>query len=329
MTAVGLAGLPATLWVALRSLATRSVLAWLLASFVACLWFVAPAHAQDLLPVPALAGHRVIDQTGTLSPDQAAGLEAKLAALEHDQGSQIVVLIVRSTGIEDITDFTQRLGDTWKIGRKGIGDGAIVVVAKDDRKLRIAVAKTLEGAIPDLAASRIINEVITPAFKTGDYAGGLGAGIDRLSGLIKGEGLPPPQAAPVSHAGSQGLDLPSLAIFLLVGAPIVGGVLSSVLGRKLGSVATGGVVGALGWWLTASIFIGAGVGVLALILIGVLGLGTGRRLGGGAGGFGGLGVPVIWGGGGGGRGGGGFGGGAGFSSGGGGNFGGGGASGGW
>lgn len=292
-------------------------------------------RAQDLLPVPALAGHRVIDQTGTLSADESSALEAKLAGIEQQLGTQIVVVLVRSTGIENIADYTQRLGDAWKIGRRDVGDGVIVVVAKDDRTLRIAVSKALEGAIPDLAASRIINEVIAPAFKSGHFAEGLSAGVDRIAGLVKGEGLPAPQMKRGDDTGS-GLDIGSLAVFLLVGAPVIGAMLSGILGRRLGSVATGGVVGGLGWWLTTSIFIGVGAGLIALLLVGVLGTGAMRRTGaypspGLRGGRGGYGGPIIWGGGGGGGfgGSGGFGGGGGFSSGGGGDFGGGGASGSW
>jgi uncharacterized protein len=299
----------------------------LMALVTAALLWSPQARGEPPLAIPPIAGHHVIDQTSTLTAEQLGALEAKLATIEREQGSQVVVLIVRSTGIEDITEFTQRLGDTWKLGRKDVGDGVIVAVALEDHRLRIAVSKTLEGAIPDLAASRIINEVITPAFRRGDIAGGLSAGIDRLGALIKGEGLPAPQAAQKpSGGGAQGFDLPSLAIFLFVGAPIVGGVLSSVLGRKLGSIATGGVVGGLGWWFTASLLLGAGAGVLALFLVGVMGMGSsGRR--GGLGGLGG--GPVIWGGGRGGGFGGGGSSGGGFSSGGGGNFGGGGASGSW
>lgn len=293
-------------------------------------WFSNAAYAQDLLPVPPLAGHQVIDQTATLSADQASALEAKLAGIEREHGSQVVVLIVPSTGIEDIADYTQRVGDAWKIGRRDVGDGVIVVVAKNDRKLRIAVSKALEGAIPDLSARRIITEVMSPAFRNGDYAGGLNAAVDRINGLIKGEGLPAPQMSPTGSGAAEGIDLPDLAIFLLVGAPIIGAVATGILGRKLGSLATGGVVGGLGWWLTASVLLGAGVGLVALVLIGVMGVGAGRSRG--AGGLGNLGRgaagPIIWGGGGGGFGGGSSGGG-GFSSGGGGDFGGGGASGDW
>ena len=285
------------------------------------------AHAQDVLPVPPLSG-RVIDQTGTLSAAQQQALSTKLAALETQRGSQLVLLLVPSTQPEDISSYAQRVADAWKIGRREVGDGLLIVVAKNDRKVRIEVAKTLEGAIPDLAAKRIITEQITPAFKAGDFAGGLNAAVDKLSARIAGEGLAEPTPAPRGPGQDmlQEFGLEGLAIFLFVAVPIVGALLTGLFGRKLGSLLTGGAVGGIGWWLTASALIAAGAGLVALFLVGVMGMGASRagRMGGRSGSG-----PVIWGGGGGGGGWSGGGGGGGFSSGGGGDFGGGGASGDW
>ena len=303
-----------------------------LLALTAC-WLLAAGwvQAQDVLPVPPLSG-RVIDQTGTLTPAQAQALSTKLAALEAQRGSQLVLLLVPTTQPEDISSYAQRVADVWKVGRRDVGDGLVIIVAKNDRKVRIEVAKTLEGAIPDVAAKRIITDQITPAFKAGDYAGGLNAAVDKLSARIAGEGLAEP--APRSTGGNtnggllQGFDLQDMALFLFVGVPILGAVLTGMFGRKLGSLLTGGAVGGIGWWLTASALIAGGAGLVALFLVGVMGLGASR--GGGLGGR--SGGPIIWGGGGGGGGGwssGGGGGGGGFSSGGGGDFGGGGASGGW
>ena len=284
-------------------------------------------HAQDVLPVPPLSG-RVIDQTGTLTPAQSQALTAKLAALETQRGSQLVLLLVPTTQPEDISSYSQRVADAWKIGRRDVGDGLLIVVAKNDRKVRIEVAKTLEGAVPDLAAKRIISEQISPAFKAGDYAGGLNAAVDKLSARIAGEGLAEPAPRGNSNTGLlQGFDLEDMALFLFVGVPILGAVLTGMFGRKFGSLLTGGAVGGIGWWLTASALIGVGAGLVALFLVGVMGLGASRggRMRGSRGSG-----PVIWGGGGGGGGGwSGGGGGGGFSSGGGGDFGGGGASGDW
>lgn len=299
---------------------TRGLWALLLALAAVCL---APgARAQGLLAVPELTA-RVIDQTGTLSPPQRQALEAKLQAVETELGSQIVVLMVPTTAPEDIAAYAFRVADTWKIGRRDVGDGLLVVVAKDDRRVRIEVAKTLEGAIPDLMARRVIDRAIVPAFRANDYYRGLDDAVDLLGDLIRGEGLPAPEAGRGADEGTQWSDL---LIFLMVGAPLIGAVMTGIFGRRLGSLAAGGAIGMLGWQFTASLLVALGVGVLGLLFTLVLGTGAARgsrvarssRHGA---------PPVIWGGGGGGFGGG-FGGG-GFSSGGGGGFGGGGASGDW
>ncbi|WP_372525326.1 TPM domain-containing protein [Piscinibacter sp.] len=286
---------------------------------VAAALLAGSAFAQDVLPVPPLSG-RVIDQTGTLTDAQRAALTNKLAGVESATGSQLVVLLVTTTMPEDIASYAQRVADQWKVGRRDVGDGLVIVVAKGDRKVRIEVAKTLEGAIPDLAAKRVISEQITPAFKAGDFAGGLNAAIDQLAARIKGEALPVPTRA-AKRGARPGLQWDELAMFFFVGVPILGVLLTGMLGRKFGALATSGAAGALGWWLTASGLLAGGAALLALVLVGVLGIGAARR---------GHGGPVIWGGGGGGGGWGGGGGDAGgFSSGGGGDFGGGGASGDW
>ncbi|SDY81330.1 uncharacterized protein SAMN05518669_11678 [Variovorax sp. YR634] len=278
------------------------------------------ALAQGLLPVPALTA-RVIDQTGTLDSAQRNGLDAKLAAFEQRKGSQIVVLMVPTTAPEDIASYTQRVGDAWKIGRKDVGDGLLVVVAKDDRKMRIATAKALEGAVPDLAAVRIIDEEMKPRFRNNDFAGGLNAAVDRLIGLVDGEPLPEPSRDTGSGGGGGGgFDWENLAIFLFVGVFIGAPVARAVLGKKLGTMVVGGGVGVVVFFITTSIAIAVIAALVALIVS--LVAGAGRTGGGGGGGW-------SSGGGGGWSGGGGGGGGGGFSSGGGGNFGGGGASGDW
>jgi uncharacterized protein len=292
------------------------------------LWLVAfAAGAQDVLPVPALSG-RVIDQTSTLSSPQAAALSAKLQALEEQSGTQMVVLVVPTTQPEDIAAYGQRVADEWKIGRRDVGDGVVIVVAKNDRRVRIEIAKALEGAIPDLAARRIIDQQITPAFRAGDFAGGLDAAVDQLAARIRGEGLPVPSVRSEAEPGPQ---WDELAMFLFVGVPVLGAVLTGMLGRKLGSLATGTAAGGLAWWFSASLLLALAAGVLSLVLVGILGVGSSRRAGGLRGRrLGRHGPPVIWGGGSGWGGGswGGGGGDGGFSSGGG-DFGGGGASGSW
>ncbi|MFO1218882.1 MAG: TPM domain-containing protein [Burkholderiaceae bacterium] len=301
----------------------RHVPMWL-AMWFAC-WLalgLAPARAQDVLPVPALSG-RVIDQTATLDAAQRQAMEQHLATMERELGSQIVVLVVATTQPEDIAAYAQRVADQWKIGRRAVGDGVLIVVAKNDRRIRIEVAKALEGAIPDLAARQIITETITPAFKRNDYAGGLNAAIDRIGARIKPEGLPAPGDGRGDSALGIDVGWQELAMFFFVAVPIIGAVLTGIFGRKLGALITGGAAGGVAWLITTSLLVAGAAGVVALFLVGVMGFGAAGR---GRGGFGG-GPPIIWGGGGSGWGGGG--GGGGFSSGGGGDFGGGGASGSW
>ncbi len=306
----------------------RRLSRWLALCVLALPGIGASVHAQDVLPIPP-ATAQVIDQTGTLSEAQSAALAGKLAALEQQTGTQMVVLLVPTTAPEDIASYAQRVADQWKIGRRDVGDGLVIVVAKADRRVRIEVAKTLEGAIPDLAAKRIISEQLSPAFKAGDYAGGLNAAVDKLSARIKGEALPEPKARG-SGAGTSGVQWEELAMFFFIGVPLLGAVLTGMFGRKLGSLVTGGAAGGIGWWLTTSAVLAGVAGVVAVVLVGILGIGAARSAAGlGSRRGGGVIPPVIWGGGGGGWGGGGGGGGGGFSSGGGGDFGGGGASGDW
>jgi uncharacterized protein len=283
---------------------------------------VATSREGGVLAVPALTGH-VIDQAQALTVNQAQALEAKLGEFEARRGTQMVLLLVPSTQPEDIAAYAQRVGETWKIGRREIGDGLLIVVAQQDRRVRIEVAKALEGAIPDLAASRVIEQAITPAFRRGDTAGGLNAAVDQLMALVTGEALPVPDAAsgrPSTRGHSWSLD--QVIVLGLIGIPIVAGLLGTVFGRKLGAVLTGGIGGGIVWWLTASLLLGGLGGVMAVVL--ALAMGKGGR--GGSGGFG---PGGGWGGGSGGWSGGGGLGGGGWSSGGGGDFGGGGASGRW
>ena len=277
---------------------------------------------DGLQPIPALTSH-VIDTTSTLSAADRQALDAKLMAFEQRRGAQVVVLMVASTQPEDIASFAQRVGDFWKIGRQNIGDGLLLVVAKDDRKVRIATTKALEGAVPDLAASQIIDTTLTPRFKQGDFAGGLNAAADQLLARISGEALPAPERPRGAGPTPPGFSWTDLAVFLFFAVPIGGRLLASVLGRKLGALATGGAVGGLAWLFTSSLLIAGAAGVVGLVFALVASLGSLGRAG-GLGGLGGFGD-----GGGGGFGGGHSSGGGGFSSGGGGNFGGGGASGSW
>jgi len=300
----------------LRGLLTLGL--WLLVVF--------GSAAQDILSVPPLTG-RVIDQTDTLQPDQQQALVTQLETLEREAGAQVVVLLVRSTQPEDIAAYAQRVGDTWKIGRRTVGDGLLIVVATQDRKVRIEVAKTLEGAIPDLMAKRVINEQITPAFRQGDYAGGLSSAVRVLGGLIKGEGLSAPSASDQGSSAQDGPDPMMWILLTVVMLPMFARALVGIFGRKLGPLLTSAGAGGLTWLMTASLAVAglaAVVGLVVALVVAVMHfisptVSRGRSLP----------MPGGWGSGGGWGHGGGSSGGGGFSSGGGGDFGGGGASGGW
>ena len=285
------------------------------------------ARAQALQSVPALTA-RVIDQTGTLDAVQVKGLDDKLASLEQAKGAQVVVLMVPTTQPEDIASYANRVGNAWKIGRKDVGDGVLVIVAKNDRKVRIEVAKSLEGAIPDLAAKEIIDTAITPAFKQGNYAGGLLAAADQLIVRISREGLPAPQQQQGSSSGSDGFSIgKAFDLFdnlgvLAFGVLIGGSILRHAIGPKFGALATSAGAGVAALMLTGYLVVAAVVAFVALLVtlfLPMIPLGGGGRSSGGGG----------WSSGGGGWSSGSSSSGGGFSSGGGGDFGGGGASGDW
>jgi uncharacterized protein len=286
------------------------------ASLVALMLCWAFAAMADVA-VPPLTG-RVVDRTATLSSSDIASLDQTLKDFEARKGSQVAVLIVPSTQPETIEQYSLRVAEAWKIGRKKIDDGAILVVAKDDRKLRIEVGYGLEGALTDVTAKRIIDEVITPRFRSGDFAGGISDGVNRILRVIDGEPLPA-LAQPRQNTGLLS-QLDPFNPFLIVAVIIVGGILRGVFGRLFGSLATGGLVAALFWFIAASLALSVIGGIIAFIVTligdamtssGGVGRGGGWVSGGGGGYSGGSGSS-----------GGGF-------SGGGGSFGGGGASGSW
>ena len=276
----------------------------------AVLLFASQLALAALVEIPDLSA-RVTDLTGLISAEQKSQLEAKLSTFEQKKGSQIAVLIVPSTQPEDIAQYSIRVVEKWKIGRKKVDDGLLVLIATDDHKVRIEVGYGLEGAIPDLIAKRVISEIMAPKFKQGDFAGGLNDGVDKLIGLVNGEALPAP-----SSRASRGMDIGNLLPMLLFGGLISGLFLRSMFGTFFGSALNGGLIGGIVWLIGLSI-LGAGVlGVIAFFITAMLG---GRGINGyqrgfptssGGGGFGGLGGGDVF-------------------SGGGGSFGGGGASGGW
>lgn len=309
----------------------RGFLRWL----AGCLLLLAlGAPAQGLQPVPALSD-RVIDQAGVLGSGRAALVE-QLARIERETGAQLVVLTVATTQPEDIAAYAHRVADQWKIGRREIGDGLLIVVAVQDRRMRIEVARTLEGAVPDVVAGRIIRERMAPAFRQGDYAGGITAAVSQIDGLIRGEKLPPPdtRGESGSHGSVSDATEDEGMIWVLTGVfvvPIIARVLVSLAGRLLGPLLSGGACALLGASLGGGATIpivalgvlGFGVAVLMAISSAIIRVTDARGGGSFGGGFGG-----------GSSGGGSWGSGdsssgGGFSSGGGGSFGGGGSSGGW
>ncbi|MGY8709687.1 YgcG family protein [Bradyrhizobium sp. 18BD] len=222
--------------------------------------FVAPAFAD--VAVPQLTG-RVVDQTGTLSSSDIATLTQKLRDLETRKGSQVTVLIVPTTQPETIEQFSIRVADAWKIGRKKVDDGAILIVAKNDRHLRIEVGYGLEGALTDVTSRRIIDEIITPKFRTGDFDGGISDGVDRMIRVIDGEPLPVPSST-VNFGNLD--DLAPLFIVTLFASIGVGGFFRAMLGRLVGSLATGGIIAVLSWIILGSFALALALGAVGFII---------------------------------------------------------------
>ncbi len=277
--------------------------AWLL---LLALVLIGTARAE--VAVPPLT-QRVTDLTSTLDAQQSQALEARLAEFEKSKGAQLAVLIVPTTQPETIEQYGIRVVEAWKLGRKNVDDGALLLVAKNDRTLRIEVGYGLEGVLTDLTSHRIIDEVIVPYFKRGEFYAGIDAGMTAIMKVVQGEPLPAPQSQRAAASGKSDIESMLFVAFGLV--VVVGGMLRALLGRFPAAVLMGGVLGGLAWLLVAPLLIAVLVGLMAFVFV---------LLGGSRGGFGGYH--------GGGFGGGGFGGGGGFSGGGGG-FGGGGASGRW
>ncbi len=276
------------------------------------------AYAQDLVPVPQLSAH-VVDLTASFSPSERLLLESKLQALEASTGSQVVVLVVPTTGAEDIAAYANRVGNVWKVGRKEVGDGLILLIAKDDRKVRIEVAKTLEGAIPDLMARRVIDQAIAPHFKQGSFFAGVDGGIEHIAGLIRGEGLPPPTASFGTSPHIGGFQWMDLAVFLFFAAAIGGSMARRAFGTRGGSLLVGIACSAVVYFVSSTWWLAGLAGLAGLLLTLLTSLSKAGRSRGPDGGI--FGGSSSW------RGDRSSGGG--FRSGGGGNFGGGGASGGW
>lgn len=245
-----------------------------LSSLLAALWLLCAPWAVAEVAVPPLKA-RVTDLTGTLRPAQQAALEQTLQAFEEKKGSQIAVLIVPTTQPEPIEQYAIRVAESWKLGRKGVDDGVLLLVAKNDRKLRIEVGYGLEGAIPDVVAKRIISEIISPRFKQGDYYGGVSAGVERIIKAVEGEPLPEKKKS----SGSKGRKPPISSDWLglaFVAAVFIGGVLGTLFGQFIGGLVAGSVAALIAWLLFASSMVALGIGVFVFIFTLI-----GRRSGGG------------------------------------------------
>ena len=227
---------------------------------------LAPALAN--VAVPPLVG-RVVDQTGTLSTNDVSALNQTIRAFEARKGSQVAVLIVPTTDGEAIEQYSIRVAEAWKIGRKKIDDGVLLVIAKNDRKLRIEVGYGLEGALTDVTSKRIIDEIITPRFRNGDFSGGISAGVDRILRVVEGEKLP----APAQSEPQQGFQ-PSWLLdhvnpfnpFMIFAVFVVGAAMRATLGRLIGAVATGGIVGVLAWFFIQSLILAALAAIIVFII---------------------------------------------------------------
>jgi uncharacterized protein len=270
----------------------------------------------DATPVPKLTAH-VMDLTGTLTVTERESLDAKLRAFESAKGSQVVILLVPSIGAETIEEFAGRVTDEWKLGRKGVDDGVLFVIAKQEHKLRIHTGRGVQGTLTDALSKRIVSDLVAPHFRNGDFAGGLDAGAGAIMKAIEGEELALP-AARSQRSVDSSPSHSNLLIFFLFLVPVVGMVMRGIAGRFFGATLTSGVAGIAAWFILGSLAIGVVAAVIAFLftLFSGSGIGSGLARGG-------------WGGGGFSGGGGGFSGGGGGFSGGGGGFDGGGSSGSW
>jgi uncharacterized protein len=228
----------------------------LLLSTLSC----ALVHAD--IAIPPLSA-RVTDLTSTLSAEQKSALEQKLTAFEQRKGAQVAVLIVPTTKPEEIEQYSIRVADAWKLGRKGVDDGALLLIAKDDRQLRIEVGYGLEGVLTDATSNRIIDEIIVPRFRSGDFAGGLDAGVEQMMRVIDGEPLPAPHWRQTK--GSRRDFNNALPVMFML-ALTFGAVLTRIFGRLAGALVTGGIAGIIVWFLLSSLMFATFAGFIAFVV---------------------------------------------------------------
>ncbi len=234
------------------------------------------AAEGDFLPVPNLQ-QRVTDLTATLAIDEVARITARIREFEQKKGGQIAVLIVGSTQPEAIFDFTLRVGDAWKLGRKGLDDGVLFVIAKDDRKMQILTGPGVQGVLTDAVSKRIITDIVAPRFREGKFADGVYNAVDKMAAVIDGEALPPPEKKrKASRADSDG-NFIMLAVFAAI---FLAPLMRSLMGRFMGASATGGITGAAAWWLAGGLFFPI-IATVIVFIIAMLAGGKGFSSGGG------------------------------------------------
>jgi len=269
-----------------------ATLFWLVALYA----FAAADPGQ--VAVPPLTA-RVTDLTGTITPQQQAALEQELNDFEQAKGSQIAVLIIPTTGNQSIEQYSIRVVDQWKLGRAKVDDGALLIVAKNDRTMRIEVGYGLEGVLPDAICERIVSEIIAPKFKSGDFYGGVHAGLEQMMQIVDGPALP---EAVANNRDGGGSPSPFFALFAIL---IVGRILRRVIGRFPGALVTGALGAVMAWLIVGTLMISVAAALLAfaftllgggllLPMMGMSGSSGGGGFGGGGGGFGGGGASGRW-----------------------------------
>ncbi|KXK47917.1 MAG: hypothetical protein JNIBNLAF_00323 [Nitrosomonas europaea] len=211
------------------------------------------------IAVPSLKSH-VTDLTETLSSMEISRLEQQLTDFEAKKGSQIALLIIPTTQPETIEQYSIRVAEVWKLGRKGIDDGVLLLVAKNDRTLRIETGYGLEGVLPDALARRIIDEIIVPKFRQGHFFGGLQAGVEQIISIIEGETLPESEPA-----GGASLAVENIIPFLFI-ALVLGRTLQSMFGRMAGATITGSIAGALTWLISSSIAVALLIAIAIFVI---------------------------------------------------------------
>jgi uncharacterized protein len=240
--------------------------------------------AEGEVAIPPLTA-RVTDLTGTLDAAQRAALEGKLAALEQRKGAQVAVLLVPTTKPESVEQYALRVAEAWKLGRKGVDDGALLLIAKNDRQLRIEVGRGLEGALPDATAKRIIAEFIVPAFKQNNFNGGIDAGVDRIIRVVEGEPLPAPAERSTGRGASSGVTIDDSLTYAGIAVVFLGGILRWIFGTLLGSLIAGVIAGVAATFFGAGVLGGIIIGIIAFVLclLGISFFGGGSSSSGGAG----------------------------------------------